>query len=201
VGVLGALLLGGLGFPIPEDLALLGAGYLVWHGDASVYLIAPLCLLGVVAGDFSLYFLGRLFGVQITKHRLLSHALTPARLERVHGYFQRHGAKTLLVARLAAGARSLFFLTAGATGMSFGRFALFDLIGASVSTAGWIALGWRFGAHIDRVRGVIRRVEHVVVLVLLAVLAAWLVSALVRRRVSGPVREDPIAGGDPLYRE
>ena len=194
--MLSALLLGGLGFPIPEDLALLGGGYLVWHGDVRAVVVAPLCLLGVVAGDFSLYGLGRYFGVKITKHRLIAHALTPARLERVHGYFARHGAKTLLVARLAAGARSLFFLTAGATRMSFARFGAFDLLGAAVSTAVWIAIGWRFGAHIDRVRGVIRRVEHVAAAVLIAVLAAWLVSVFLRRRVSGPPQAEPLSPGD-----
>jgi membrane protein DedA with SNARE-associated domain len=187
LGVLAALLLGGLGFPIPEDLALLGAGYLVWHGDAPLVVVAPLAFLGIIAGDFSLYWIGRAFGVRITQHRFLSHALTPPRLARVRGYFDRHGAKTLLVARLAAGARSFFFLTAGAMRMPFGRFALFDMIGAAAAATIWIYVGWRFGANIHRVRAVIHRVEHIAALVLLAVIAAWIVSALLRRRLTGPV--------------
>jgi membrane protein DedA with SNARE-associated domain len=186
LGVLLALLLGGLGFPIPEDLALLGAGYLVWHGDASIYAVVPVCLVGIVVGDCSLYWIGRAFGVHITEHRFISHALTPHRLARLRGYFGRHGAKTLLVARLAAGARALFFLTAGAMNMPFGRFLAFDLIGAVVALTIWVALGWRFGASIHHVRAVIHRVEHVALVALVAMLSAWIISRLLRRRVAGP---------------
>jgi membrane protein DedA with SNARE-associated domain len=185
-GVLAALLIAGLGFPIPEDLSLLTAGYFFWQGDYPLWLVWSVCLFGILAGDCMLYALGRKFGVRITQHRFLSHALTPPRLERVRGYFQRHGEKTLLVARGVPGARAFFFLTAGTMRMVFWRFLLFDAIAASVATSFWIFIGWRFGPHIDRVRHVVSRVEHVAAFVVFAILSAWVVHRLIRRRVSGP---------------
>jgi membrane protein DedA with SNARE-associated domain len=185
-GVLLALLLGGLGFPIPEDLALLGAGYLVWHGDTTLAWAIPVCLFGIIAGDVMLYWIGRAFGERITQHRFISHALTPARLERVRGYFHRHGEKTLLVARLVAGARAFFFLAAGTMRMSFARFLLFDVLGACVAVAVWISVGYFFGAHIHHVRSVITRVEHWILIALVVVAAAWVFHRLSRRKVSGP---------------
>jgi membrane protein DedA with SNARE-associated domain len=175
-----------LGFPIPEDLALLTGGYLLWHGDARLLVVVLVCLGGIIAGDCMLYWVGRVFGERITQHRILSHALTPSRLARVRGYFKRHGEKTLLVARLVVGARAFFFLAAGTMRMSFARFLAFDAIGASVATAVWISIGYFFGAHIHRVRFVITRVEHVVAAVLGVILLAWLTHRLTRRRVSGP---------------
>jgi membrane protein DedA with SNARE-associated domain len=175
-----------LGFPIPEDLALLTGGYLVWHGDARLAVVIPVCLFGIIVGDCTLYFFGRAFGERITQHRFLSHALTPARLQRVRGYFDRHGEKTLLVARLVAGARAFFFLAAGTMRMRFWRFLLFDAIGACVASAVWISVGCLFGEHIHRVRHVITRVEHWALAVLCVVIAAWIIHRLARRRVSGP---------------
>ncbi len=184
--MLAALLLGGLGFPIPEDLALLTAGYLFWRGDYSLWALVPICIFGILAGDCTLYWFGRKFGTHITEHRFLSHALTPPRLARVRGYFARHGEKTVLVARLLAGARGFFFITAGIIRMTFWRFLAIDSVGATAATAGWLFLGWRFGAHIDRVRHVVRHVEHVAVLVVVAIVVAWIVHRLVRRRLTGP---------------
>ncbi len=184
--MLAALLLGGLGFPIPEDLALLTGGYLVWRGDARLEWVIPVSLFGIIVGDCTLYFFGRAFGERITQHRFLSHALTPARLARVRGYFARHGEKTLLVARLIAGARAFFFLAAGTMRMRFWRFLAFDAIGACVASAVWISIGVVFGAHIDRVRHVITRVEHWALAILCVMIAAWIVHRLARHRVSGP---------------
>lgn len=180
-----------MGFPIPEDLALLGAGYLVWHGDAQLIVVVPICFGGIIAGDCMLYWVGRAFGERITQHKWLSHALTPPRLARVRGYFQRHGEKTLLVARLVAGARAFFFLAAGTMRMSFARFLAFDALGASAATAVWISVGYFFGAHIHRLRSVITRVEHWALAGLCVVAAAWIVHRLSRRRVSGP--PEPVA--------
>lgn len=189
VWVVVALLAAGLGVPIPEDLSLLTAGYLAWKGDEQLVVLIPLCLLAIVAGDCTLYALGRKLGPRITQHRFLRHRLTPARLLKVEGYFLRHGAKTILVSRFAAGARAFFYITAGAMKMSFARFVLFDAIGAGASVTAWILIGRRFGAQIDRVRAVVHQVEHLALLVLAAALAAWLVTRFLRRRIAGPPTE------------
>src|SRR4051812_35626573 len=101
-GVLLALLAAGVGIPLPEDLTLLGAGYLAWSGDAPLGLMWGVSLLGIIAGDSSLYWIGRKLGPRITRHKWISHRLTPARRARVEGFFQRHGAKAILLARWAA---------------------------------------------------------------------------------------------------
>jgi membrane protein DedA with SNARE-associated domain len=186
VAVVLALLAAGLGVPLPEDLSLLGAGYLVWSGQASLWVVIPICLVAIVAGDTALFWLGWHFGPAITRHRLLRHRLTPRRLERVERHFERHGAKTILIGRFAAGARALFFLAAGAMKMSFWRFLLMDGIAAGISGTAWILLGWRFGAQIDWIRHFVHRIEHIAVLVLALCLVGWLITRSFRRRIAGP---------------
>lgn len=191
--VIAALLAAGVWLPIPEDLSMLTAGYLAYLGDEKLWLVLPLCFLALIAGDSSLYWLGRRFGERITQHRYLSHHLTPKRLERVERHFRRHGAKTIFIGRFAAGARALFFLTAGAMRVSYPRFLVFDGLGAIVSAAVWVLIGWRFGGEIDRLRHVVHRVEGLGFIAIAAILAAWIIARLISRRLAGPPADrDPI---------
>src|SRR6266705_98451 len=54
-GILGALLLGSLGVPIPEEMPIAAAGILSHEGLARWWLALPMCLLGVLSGDIVLY--------------------------------------------------------------------------------------------------------------------------------------------------
>jgi membrane protein DedA with SNARE-associated domain len=186
IAVLLALLVAGLGVPLPEDLTLLTAGYLVWNGQASLWVVIPACFVAIVVGDSVLFWMGWHFGPAITRHRLLRHRLTPRRLERVERHFEKHGTKTILIGRFAAGARALFFLAAGAMKMSFWRFLLMDGLAAAVSGTAWILIGWRFGAQIDWVRHFVHRIEHIAALVIALCVVGWLVTRMWRRRIAGP---------------
>jgi membrane protein DedA with SNARE-associated domain len=186
LAVVVALLAAGLGVPLPEDLSLLTAGYLVWSGQTTLYWAIPVCFVAIVAGDSILFWLGWHFGEAITQHKYLRHRLTPARLHRIERHFEKHGAKTVVAARFAAGARALFFLAAGVMKMSYWRFLLFDGLAALVSGTAWILIGWRFGAQIDWVRHFVHRIEHVALAMLVVAVAAWLIARYFRRRVAGP---------------
>src|SRR5258706_2619567 len=111
--VLVALVAAGCGIPLPEDLTLLGAGYLAWRGDAPLPLMYGVGWIGIIAGDSCMYWIGRRLGPRIFRHRLLSAHLTPPRRARIERFFARHGAKSVLFARALAGARAAFYLVAG----------------------------------------------------------------------------------------
>jgi membrane protein DedA with SNARE-associated domain len=185
-GVLLALLAAGVGIPIPEDLTLLGAGYFAWRGDAPLWLMLVTCFVGIVIGDSCLYWIGRKLGPRLTRHRWLSHRLTPARQERLRGFFVRRGAGAILLARFAAAARGALYLTAGSMGLRYRRFLVFDALAACLSVSLWVLIGWRFGAHIDGVRHLVKRVEHILLIVIVAVLLTWGIAVLVRRFIEGP---------------
>ena len=185
-GVLLALLAAGIGLPVPEDLTLLTAGYLVWAGEAPIALMWAACFIGIVVGDSCLYWIGRKLGPRITQHKYLSHHLTPARMARVERFFLRRGPWAILLARFAAAARGAFYMTAGTMKLPYRKFVLFDAIAAILSVSFWTGMGWRFGAHIDKVRHYVKRVEHVAIIVVLAVLVAWIGGRFLRRWIEGP---------------
>ena len=131
--ILASLLAGGVGVPIPEELPLLAAGYLIWRGDVPLVLALAICMLGVCAGDALLYGLGRLGWVR----RMLS----PATLAIVERQYGRHGTKMLIAARFAPGLRSFFLIAAGAGRMPMRRFIPLDLASALVATLLWPSAG------------------------------------------------------------
>jgi membrane protein DedA with SNARE-associated domain len=107
-------------------------------------------------------------------------------MARVERYFERHGKKTIALARVATGARAAFYLSAGTMRMSFPAFLSMDALAAAVSATVWVLVGWRFGAHLDHIRHVVRSVEHWVALGAVVLVSAWYLARTIRRRVEGP---------------
>jgi membrane protein DedA with SNARE-associated domain len=191
--IVGALLGAGVGLPFPEDLTLLGAGYLIWRGLVSATVMVPVALGAVLAGDSLLFAAGRRIGGSLTRSRWLQRHLHPERMARVERFFARHGAKSVLLARFIPGARAAFYFTAGAMRLPYRRFLLFDVIGASLSVPFWITLGYLFGGDIHRLQRLIHRAEHWVLLALAVVALAWFVQWKVRRRMAAATPEQPPA--------
>jgi membrane protein DedA with SNARE-associated domain len=188
-GTVLALLVAGVGAPIPEDLSLLGAGYLVYRGDEHLITALLVTFVALIVGDVALFALGYHFGPCLTQHRFLRRRLTSARLERIRPYFHRHGAKTIFFARFVSGARALFFLAAGTFRMSFRRFLAFDMLAAVITAPLWVLLGRHFGPRIDRVRGIMHRGEIYLGLAALVVYLAFRLTRYLRRRLTGPPTE------------
>ncbi|HJZ86348.1 MAG TPA: DedA family protein [Polyangia bacterium] len=173
-GILGALVAGGLGLPIPEELPLLAAGASAWRREHPLALLVATCLCGLVAGDSILYWIGRRFGPRLARW------WRRERSERIERHFARHGAKMLLLARFAPGARSAFLVGAGAARMPFGRFLVYDGVAACIGTGVWCGVGFACGRDLSAIRGWVGRYHQTAGIVLLVALAGALVLQAVR---------------------
>jgi membrane protein DedA with SNARE-associated domain len=175
-----AVLAGGLGLPVPEDAALLSAGCLLWQHAAPLAELLPAAIASVVLSDAMLYTIGRLLGARPSLRRRFG----GARVARLEGAFARHGAKLVLVARFAIGCRAPFFVAAGAARMPLGRVLVWDAVGATGVVALWLAVGVRYGMHLQRLRSAIGWVERFLPLLVVLALAAVLLRRSLRRRRS-----------------
>ncbi len=119
----------GLGLPLPEDVALLAGGFLVHRGVTHYPMTLVVSLVGVVAGDNSLFFLGRRFGTGLVRYFGLNRPRSKVQIDRLHEFMHRHGHRAIFYARFLAGLRALIYLTAGSFGVTPGRFFLYDLAG------------------------------------------------------------------------
>jgi membrane protein DedA with SNARE-associated domain len=167
-----AILLGATGFgsPIPEDLLLLTAGYLI-SADVFTWRVAlPLALAGVIGSDCILYWLGSRMRTHST--RWLRRLVRPGRLRVATKRF-RHGHIAVFVARLVPGTRAITFLSAGVQRVPFYRFVIFDALGAAIWVPLILVVGAQVGQEIGGIERLFSRVANFVwVLILLATVLA-----------------------------
>lgn len=151
VGLFVILLAAGLGVPLPEDIPLLAAGWLVYHKKADLLLMILVGLAGVMVGDSLLFNMGRRYGMHIVEHRWLRRIAKPWLLEKARTSYANHGAKILFAARFMPGLRSVMFLTAGMFHVPFWKFFAIDGFAALISVPVWVWVGCRFTPYLAQI--------------------------------------------------
>jgi membrane protein DedA with SNARE-associated domain len=186
IGLFVVLVMCGLGLPLPEDVALLAGGYLVHRGITRYPLTLLVSLVGVIAGDNSLFFLGRRFGTGLVRYFGISRPDSQLQIDRIRGFMDRHGHRAIFYARFLAGLRALIYLTAGSFGVNPGRFLIYDFLGAVISVPIVVSLGYVFGGELEAVIHYVGGFERLLWIVVLLSLAVYGTRLLVLSRASEP---------------
>jgi membrane protein DedA with SNARE-associated domain len=151
LGLFVILTLCGLGLPMPEDIPLLVGGFLAHKGVTRYPFTLIVALLGVIAGDNSLYFIGRGVGAKLLSRFRLKRAGAENQTDRMHTFMHRHGHLAIFYARFFPGFRALVYLSAGSFRVPPSRFFFADLAGAAISVPVVVTLGYVFGDQLERV--------------------------------------------------
>jgi len=173
------VILGNVGLPVPEESILALAGYLVWRGDLRLPVVLAVGTLSAAAGDNLGYWIGREFGRGVIERYGHWVLVTPERLESVWRFVNRYGAFGVFAARFIPGLRFMAGPLAGAAHLGVVRFVAANLLGAAVYVPYAVgigyAVGYGLGDYVERLRHVVGRVEHVV-LIATAVVAMGLIA-------------------------
>src|SRR5216684_2215866 len=116
------VVLGNVGVPVPEETALLAAGYLVWRGDLRWSLVLTVGIVSAVAGDNVGYWIGRRYGPGVLERFRRLIGISPPRFQSMRSFIVRWGSLGVFVARFLAGLRFLAGPLAGAVGLHFSAF-------------------------------------------------------------------------------
>ena len=169
----------GLGIPLPEDVPLLLAGYFVADGKMNLFLAAICAWCGIIGGDCILYFLGRKFGLNITKVPIIGSHINHDRIKWAHEKFEKYGFWVVAVGRLFAGVRGAMVITAGTIKFTFSHFIIADGVAAILSGGLFMAVGYgarkKFG-NLEQIETEIKSSERWVLLaaiVAFALFAGW----------------------------
>jgi membrane protein DedA with SNARE-associated domain len=139
-GIALLMLLENLFPPLPSELIMPLAGFVAADGRLSLPGVIAAGTLGSVVGALPWFYVGSRVGVERLRQWTARHGrwltLTPEQVDHVHGWFERHCGKAVLVGRLVPAVRTLISVPAGLFGMSLRRFLLYTAIGSVVwSTA------------------------------------------------------------------
>lgn len=139
-----------VGFFFPGDSLLFTAGFLASQGFFDVALLAIGCFIAAVVGDTIGYSIGHKFGKRIfhKKDSLLFHK---DHLVRAEKFYERHGGKTIILARFMPVIRAFAPVVAGVGSMKYSTFLFYNVIGAFLWAVVLTYAGYYLGSLIPDV--------------------------------------------------
>jgi len=143
------MLLGGLNLPVSEDGMLFVAGVVAASKPEMIWPLFFAVYLGAFGADLICYSLGRFLGPKFFKIKFFASMVPPEKLAKISGFYEKYGVWTLIFGRfIPFGVRNGLFLTAGLSKMNAFKFALSDLVAATISCGLYFTLYYKYGESI-----------------------------------------------------
>jgi membrane protein DedA with SNARE-associated domain len=174
-GIFLLLILGGIGFPFPEDATLILSGFLIAQGILKPLPAFLLVYPGLLITDFFLYWVGKKYGRMVVEHKRFRRLISPDRLSRLEEKFKKRDVWVILVGRHLVGLRAQIFLVAGVMRMSAIKFLITDAATVLFTIALMGGIGYAGGNSIQILKKDLTRAEHVAVVVIVILIAGWFV--------------------------
>ena len=138
-----------VGFFLPGDSLLVVSGLFAAAGKLNIALVLIAFFLGSVIGDSTGYWTGRVMGKTLF-NREKSFIFKPSRVEKAKGFFDKYGAKTVIMARFVPIVRTFAPLVIGATEMPYLKFLTFSVLGSLLWILTMVLAGYFLGGVIER---------------------------------------------------
>ena len=129
---------------LPGDSMLFAAGAICSLGSMDVTVLMGLLMIAAVLGDGVNYSIGKNVGPRLFSSST-SKFLNKQHLERTHAFYERHGGKTIILARFMPIIRTFAPFVAGVGSMRYRTFFIYNVVGAIVWVASFTMLGYFFG--------------------------------------------------------
>jgi len=179
-----------LGFITPGEVAIATGGILASQGRVSLSVLAGVATTGTILGNSTGYFLGRLWGSRLLAWAPLQRRLGPA-IDRTREFMERRGEWAIVLGRFATVTRIVVPFMAGASGLPYRRFLVFDIPVVAVWASAWVILGFFLGESWDVLWEVAGHAAFLVLFLAVSALAIRWVAVRVaanQRRVEAAVR-------------
>ncbi|OGE19619.1 hypothetical protein A3D83_00695 [Candidatus Daviesbacteria bacterium RIFCSPHIGHO2_02_FULL_41_10] len=172
-----------VGFFFPGDSLLFTAGFLASQGFLDITILIIGCFIFAVLGDSIGYLIGSRLGPKLfTKENSL--LFNKKHLDRAQKFYDKHGGKTIILARFIPVIRAFAPVVAGAGKMNYRRFVAFNLIGGVVWAIGVTSAGYYLGNLIPDVdKYLLPIVGGIIFVSILPVLHHALVDAEIRASI------------------
>ena len=125
---------------LPGDSLLFVAGTLAALGEMNIFIVMGTLIAAALCGDNCNYWIGRWAGM-----RLFGRWINPRYLQRTHEFYERHGGKTIILARFVPIVRTYVPFVAGVGNMPYLRYLAFCVAGALIWVGSLCTAGYFFG--------------------------------------------------------
>jgi membrane protein DedA with SNARE-associated domain len=168
--------------PLPSAPLLLACGALAKDGRLALHWIFLTGMAACLLADNVWFMLGRRRGAKVLRF-ICRVALEPdSCVRQTETAFLRYGSRSLLVAKFVPGLNAVSAPLAAISGVRWGRFLLFDTLGALIWIGAYTGLGYVFSGELDRVGDYAARMGSWVGVLAVGLLAAWIGWKFAQRR-------------------
>lgn len=180
------------GFFLPGDSLLVSSGIFAAAGHLELIPLLVLCTICAIVGDQVGYAIGRKAG-QALYRRPDSIFFKRRHLERAHDFYEKYGAKTIVLARFVPIVRTFAPAVAGAAQMNYRRFVTYNVVGGLLWVCSMVLLGYFLGSAIPRIN---EHIELVIAVVVFLSILPGIIEVL-RNRRRKPASNAPVANAEP----
>jgi membrane-associated protein len=153
-----------IGFFLPGDSLLFTAGFLASQGFFEIAILVPLLFIAAVTGDSVGYAFGKRVGRQLF-NREDSRFFRKKYLVRAEEFFEKHGGKTIVIARFVPVVRTFAPIVAGMGAMQYRRFVIYNVVGALLWAVGVTVAGYLLGNIIPHAESYLLPIVAVIIVV------------------------------------
>ncbi len=151
-----------IGFFLPGDSLLVTAGVFAAAGLLDIWTLNLVLIPAAVIGDAVNYFVGKRLGPALY-NRPDSRFFKQSHLKKAKEFYEKHGGKTIILARFVPVVRTFAPTVAGIAGMSYPKFAMYNVVGGALWVAGMTWLGFFLGKSVPDIEKNIIAVIAVVI--------------------------------------
>lgn len=137
-----------IGFFLPGDTLLFTAGFFAAQGHLPLAGVLLVIFIAAIAGDNVGYTIGKKSGPKLFKKKD-GIIFRQEYIVRAEEFYEKHGGKTIIIARFVPIVRTFAPVVAGVGNMKHKRFFFFNVIGAAIWTGSVVMLGYWLGRLID----------------------------------------------------
>lgn len=131
---------------LPGDSLLFAAGTFCAMGDLNLFLILILLSFAAILGDGVNYYLGKKVGLNVLHWKIRGRQLVKQKyIDQTHAFYEKHGSKTIVIARFVPIVRTFAPFVAGIGKMHYANFLKYNFIGGVTWVLGLTLLGYFFG--------------------------------------------------------
>ncbi len=161
-----------VGFFLPGDSLLVTAGVFAGTGQLNIVHLNLILIAAAILGDTVGYWFGRKAGPALFT-RPKSLLFNPAHLRRAHDFYEKHGGKTIVLARFMPIVRTFAPIVAGMGRMEYRRFLSFNVFGGSL----WVLSMTLIGYFLGQIPGVKEHIEIVIIAVVFLSILPGIIAA------------------------
>lgn len=138
--------------PIPAEVTMIPAGYLVQKGHMNFWWVLYASVCGTIIGSYINYWLAKRYGRRIFVKYGKYFMITPQKMRKLESFYKQHGSLSTFVGRLIPGLRHYISFPAGLAKMDLAKFCTYTGLGGAIWMAILLVIGYKIGDNEQEVK-------------------------------------------------